>query len=74
MSRLRFVAVPDPTAERLFPIAMPGKFARRRRDRRSKAAKPDEPLVFYFTQAQLVELRASVARALLMMAGRRDRA
>jgi len=63
--RPNFLAWPDPDAERLFGVEMPGKKQRRRRDHRAKAPKPDKPLVLYFTRAQLTALRANVAKAIL---------
>lgn len=55
----------DPDAETLYGVEMPGCLARRRRDSRAKAPRPDKPLVMYFTRAQLTALRANVAQAIL---------
>ena len=65
MRRPRFLAVPDPEGETLYGVEMPGCKERRRQDRRAKTPRPDKPLVMYFTRAQLTELRANVAKAIL---------
>jgi hypothetical protein len=71
--RPNFLAWPDPDAEPIYGVEMPGKRERRRRDRRAKAPRPDRPLVMYFTRAQLTALRANVASVILRSrAGRRS--
>ena len=65
MRRPNFLATPDPDAETLYGVEMPGCRQRRRHDRRSKSPRPDKPLVLYFTRAQLTALRANVAKVIL---------
>lgn len=63
--RPHFLSTPDPEAETLYGIVIPGAMKRQRHDRRAKTQRPAEPLILYFTRRQLVTLRANAAAALL---------
>ena len=47
-----------------YPVPIPGASKRQRDDRRTPTA-PKRPLILYFSKKQLIELRASVAKAIM---------